>query len=153
MGVGVIGGEVGANTVTVEEAINSGDDNSGVINPNIEDGGGVRADEGDGLGGNFGASGGIEGVMDDSVGGGDGFGGDENVGGDGNGDSGSPVEPIPLIPRWRLREILAHAEGECILNMVEVLLLCVYRAREMLRVLGLVLPIGKQCTWHIGACG
>ena len=29
--------------------------------------------------------------------------------------SGISVNPIPLIPRWRLREILAHAEGECIM--------------------------------------
>ena len=32
------------------------------------------------------------------------------------------VEPVHHVPRWKLREILAHAEGECILS---VLLLCI----------------------------
>ena len=43
-----------------------------------------------------------------------GWGVEGGAGGGGNGDS-SGVEPIHHIPRWRLREILAHAEGECIL--------------------------------------
>ena len=30
----------------------------------------------------------------------------------------SVVEPVHHIPRWKLREILAHAEGECILSVV-----------------------------------
>ena len=29
--------------------------------------------------------------------------------------SGINAEPMPLIPRWRLRDILAHAEGECMM--------------------------------------
>ena len=44
-------------------------------------------------------------------------------GGDG-GVTGGNIEPVHRMPRWRLREILAHAEGECILS---VLLLCAYR--------------------------
>ena len=55
---------------------------------------------------------------DDGVGGGDGVGGEDGAGG-GNAvndnEDGSGIDPIPLIPRWRLREILAHAEGECIM--------------------------------------
>ena len=56
-----------------------------------------------------------------------GFEGHSGVGGGaegGSGDTGvsgdvdSVVEPIHHIPRWRLREILAHAEGECILCVV-----------------------------------
>ena len=43
-----------------------------------------------------------------------GLGSEMGGGGDELGANGSPVVPIPLIPRWRLREILAHAEGKCI---------------------------------------
>ena len=42
-------------------------------------------------------------------------GGAEGGAGSGDNGGGSGVEPIHHIPRWRLREILAHAEGECIL--------------------------------------
>ena len=49
----------------------------------------------------------------------DGVGGGAESGAGGAGGSGdmdgSGVEPIHHVPRWRLREILAHAEGECIL--------------------------------------
>ena len=128
-----VGGEVGATTADGEGAeINIGGNDSvgeigttADINPIIEDGGGVSVDGGDGLGGDNGVTGGIEGVGGASVGGGDGFGGDESIGGEGIGDNGSPVEPIPLIPRWRLREILAHAEGECILLLCSVIIVCV----------------------------
>ena len=58
-------------------------------------------------------------------------------------DNGSTVEPIPLIPRWRLRDILAHAEGECIKGVMKVLLLGVFRAWEVLRVLGQLLSPSK----------
>ena len=152
MDTGDVGGEVGANTTTVEEVmipigdidvVEATNNDNEVFNSTMEDGGGAKGGEGDGLGGDIGACGGMEGNMNNSVGGGDGFGGDRNEGGGNIGDNGSPVEPIPLIPRWRLREILAHAEGECICNMVQVLLLCVYRTRKMLRVLGQLLPIGK----------
>ena len=135
-----VGGEIGATTAKDEGAgIAIGGDNSvaefvelvergnnntlsgttGEINTIVEDGGGVSVGGGNRLGGGDGATGGIdidvEGVGGVSVGGGDGFGGDDGIGGGGVGDNGSTVEPIPLIPRWRLREILAHAEGECIL--------------------------------------
>ena len=36
----------------------------------------------------------------------------------------SVIEPVHPIPRWKLREILAHAEGKCIMS---VILLCAYR--------------------------
>ena len=67
-----------------------------------------------------GSPGGAEEGDSASVGGGeDDVGGDSAGGGievDGGEDtSGISVNPIPLIPRWRLREILAHAEGECIM--------------------------------------
>ena len=52
---------------------------------------------------------------------GQGIGGAE--GGSG-GMTGGNIEPVHRMPRWRLREILAHAEGECIIS---VLLLCAYR--------------------------
>ena len=36
-------------------------------------------------------------------------------GGNVSGSGGVNVSPIPLIPRRRLREILEHAQGECII--------------------------------------
>lgn len=55
------------------------------------------------IGGSGGASGG--GAMEDVSGG---------VGSSG-GSGGVNVSPIPLIPRRRLREILEHPQGECIM--------------------------------------
>ena len=136
------GGEVDANNITIEEVVVNIGDNRGEDNSDIKEGGGVVVDEVSGMGGDIGASGGVEGNTGASVGGGSEFGGD-GLGGDNIRDNGSPVEPIPLIPRWRLREILAHAEGKCIYTVMEVLLLRVYRAREVLRVLGLVLPFSE----------
>ena len=52
---------------------------------------------------------------------GQGIGGAE---GGSDGMTGGNIEPVHRMPRWRLREILAHAEGECIIS---VLLLCAYR--------------------------
>ena len=49
---------------------------------------------------------------------GQGIGGAE---GGSDGMTGGNIEPVHRMPRWRLREILAHAEGECIIS---VLLLC-----------------------------
>ena len=70
-------------------------------------------------------------------------GGDSSVGGGfggGEDDNGAPnitnFRPVPLITRRRLREILAHAEGECIML---VCILCVCRRWTVLRVLGFVL--------------
>ena len=66
-------------------------------------------------GGDANTVGGVYGMDGMETEGGVGGGGAEGgAGGGGNGDS-SGVEPIHHIPRWRLREILAHAEGECIL--------------------------------------
>ena len=45
-------------------------------------------------------------------------------GAEGGYSSESVIEPVHPIPRWKLREILAHAEGKCILS---VILLCAYR--------------------------
>ena len=45
-------------------------------------------------------------------------------GGDSGVAGGSIIEPVHHMPRLKLREILAHAEGECILS---VMLLCAYR--------------------------
>ena len=45
-------------------------------------------------------------------------------GAEGGYSSESVIEPVHPIPRWKLREILAHAEGKCILS---VMLLCAYR--------------------------
>ena len=44
-----------------------------------------------------------------------GGGGAEGGAGSGGNVGDGGVEPIHHIPRWRLREILAHAEGECVL--------------------------------------
>ena len=69
-------------------------------------------------GGDIGAEGEVEGDVGANMGGGNELGG----GGDEIGENGSPVVPIPLIPRWRLREILAHAEGECDYGVMRVLI-------------------------------
>ena len=53
-------------------------------------------------------------------GGGANIGGGEDVGAVGGGVN---ISPIPLIPRRRLREILEHAQGECI--MFSVFIMCV----------------------------
>ena len=77
------------------------------------------------IGGNVANDGnGVEDVY--GMGGFEGHGGGGAEGGCGaSGVSGdSVVEPVHHIPRWKLREILAHAEGECILS---VMLLCAYR--------------------------
>ena len=67
--------------------------------------------------------------MDEGAGGGEGAVGggapgdvSGSDGGDGN-SGGVNVSPIPLIPRRRLREILEHAQGECI--MCSVFIVCV----------------------------
>ena len=69
--------------------------------------------------GGGGEGGSVGGGAEDAIGGGS---------GGGDGDSGatnvSNLRPVPLITRRRLREILAHAEGECI---VLVCILCVCR--------------------------
>ena len=100
------GGETGA-----EEAIGErekggsiGEGDNGVNNGGGADEAIGGAEEGDGVS--------VGGGEDGAVGGDGGSGGNGmDVGGD---RSGNNVHPIPLIPRWRLREILAHAEGECI---------------------------------------
>ena len=48
-----------------------------------------------------------------------GRGADDSVGGVGVGAGvSSVVEPVHHIPRWKLYEILAHAEGECIMSVL-----------------------------------
>ena len=76
------------------------------------DGNLVVEGEMDVLGGEIGGGGADGSNVDDSGCGGGAVGGVPSV--NSSGDNGSTVEPIPLIPRWRLRDILAHAEGECI---------------------------------------
>ena len=55
------------------------------------------------------------------MGGAEGHGSGGAEGGDSGVTGGSVIEPVHHMPRWKLREILAHAEGECIIS---VLLLC-----------------------------
>ena len=61
----------------------------------------------------------------------------------------SDFRPVPLITRRRLREILAHAEGECIML---VCVLCVCRRWTVLRVLGIVLPPREYSPKHSSSC-
>ena len=57
-------------------------------------------------------------------GGGANFGGaTEDASGAVGGSGGISISPIPLIPRRRLREILEHAQGECI--MCSVFIMCI----------------------------
>ena len=56
-----------------------------------------------------GGEGSVSGGGEDAIGGGSGGGG-----GDSEGVNVANLRPVPLITRRRLREILAHAEGECI---------------------------------------
>ena len=61
----------------------------------------------------------------------------DSRGAEGGHSNESVIEPVHHIPRWKLREILAHAEGKCILS---VILLCAYRKGEVQRMLGVMLP-------------
>ena len=149
------GGEVCAMNVMEEVETTIGDN---VGEKSKEGGGGVVVEDVDVLGGEIGANVEVEGdgdVMGGEIGASGEAGGDVDVSasrgsgvgggvpsGDSSRDSGSTVDPIPLIPRWRLRDILAHAEGECIYSVIEVLLLSVFRAGEVLRVLGQLLSLG-----------
>ena len=101
-----IGGNGGDGGGVIVGEGNPGDVNTGG-NSNLE--GGEETDGASAIGG-VGGGDGVSG--EDGVGGEDGAGGDNEV--YDNEDSGG-IDPIPLIPRWRLREILAHAEGECIM--------------------------------------
>ena len=120
------GGEICAMDV-MEEVETTSRDNVG--EKSKEGGEVVLGEDVDVSGGGIGASVEVEGDMDvlgGEIGGGGEEGGNVDVSGSGGGgvggvpsgdssrDNGSTVEPIPLIPRWRLRDILAHAEGECI---------------------------------------
>ena len=96
-----------------------------------KDKGNVEGGGGDGSSGSTeSVSGGAEGVLGDNNGGG------EDVSG---ANSGINVRPVPLITRRRLREILAHAEGECIML---VCVLCICRWWTLLCVLGVMLSPG-----------
>ena len=105
-----VGGEMDGGFITMEEVVGSFEDNGGNERGGDEEGGeGIRVDSVDNTGGDVSVQGEVEGDNSANVGEGSGCSG----GGDEIGPNGSPTVPIPLIPRWRLREILAHAEGEC----------------------------------------
>ena len=133
----VFGGEGGE--VDAKPKVEEGGDRD--VGANMNEGGGVV----EGGGENIGIGGGDEtGVDNGAVGGGEFGGADDGDGQEIGGDIG--VEPIPLIPRWRLRDILAHAEGGCNVRGASVYFVCVYRIRTVQRLLGLVLPFGQQHT-------
>ena len=112
-----IGGDGGA--IITEEQIGEKEKETDAIGRGSNDGGNNVGESN--LGGAEIGYGGAEDMDGAGVVGGEG----DVEGGDGGGDgnmvdgnednSGINVEPIPLIPRWRLREILAHAEGECMM--------------------------------------
>ena len=110
-------GEIDNDYITMEEVVrDAGDNDKDKEGGNGEGGEKSKVEEIVNIGENVGAEGGTEGNIGANVGGGDGLGGD----GSEIGEYGSPVTPIPLIPRWRLREILAHAEGKCDYGVIRV---------------------------------
>ena len=110
-------GEMDNDYITMEEVVgDAGDDDKDKEGGNGEGGEKSKVEEIVNIGENVGAEGGTEGNIGANVSGGDGLCGD----GSEIGEYGSPVTPIPLIPRWRLREILAHAEGTCDFGVVRV---------------------------------
>ena len=103
-------GDIDNTYITVEEVVRDGANNDKDNEGGDGEGGEKsKVEEIVNVSENVGAGDEVEGSIGASVGGGDGLGGD----GSEIGENGSPVVPIPLIPRWRLREILAHAEGKC----------------------------------------
>ena len=138
-GEGMLGGGAGPSIDVVVGANLGAEGGEGEVKGekekgNIPSGGG---DDSSVIGSNVsidGASGGAEEVGGANIGGG------EDVGAV---NGGVNISPIPLIPRRRLREILAHAEGECIML---VYLLCVYRWWTLLCLLGDVLSLGEHSS-------
>ena len=120
--VGIVGG---AEVPLLGEKEKGGENNRGEVP--CKDKGGEEATE-------VPDNGGRENIGADNIGVGDIYGmGDctgvgSGVGGCGGSSGGYEgiVEPVHHVPRWKLREILAHAEGECILCVL-LLLLCAYR--------------------------
>ena len=120
--------DIGAarNTLVTEEQIGEKEKETTGIG-NGGDGGGVIVGESNLGGANIGGESNLGGGEETDgasvvggIGGEDGVGGEDGAGGgnevyDNEDSSGMNIDPIPLIPRWRLREILAHAEGECIM--------------------------------------
>ena len=103
------GGEVGS-FITMEEVVNIVDDNGENCSNSNKEGGNVSdMDVVDNISETIGAE--VE--VKEDIGANNGGGNEMGGGGDEVGANGSPVVPLPLIPRWRLREILAHAEGKC----------------------------------------
>ena len=106
----VDGGAVGGVEGPILEDMERGGE---VQNPNVLEEGELDGSVGvDGAGG--GGIYGMGGFDEQSVGGAEGSVGGVDIGGDVN----NTVEPVHHIPRWKLYEILAHAEGECIMSVV-----------------------------------
>ena len=104
------GNEVDNSHISMEEVVNIMDDTEGDDKGHYREGGGeIGVGELANVSENNGAEVEVKEDVGEDVGGGNEMGG----GGDEVGANGSPVVPLPLIPRWRLREILAHAEGKC----------------------------------------
>ena len=119
----IIGGGVGVggdeNVIHPGNLANIGE-NKGEKEKSSTSRGGGEAGCGDGVGGGADVAADISANSSGVVGGG-GANSVEDVGA--NFSGGINVSPIPLIPRRRLREILEHAQGECI--MCSVFIVCI----------------------------